>query len=162
MAAAGSTGDVTTKVFREATYDLIRNRLRDAPEGTSTFGSDLNQGRLRVWSTTPDVDSNTFGVIEVSRHGPVTAGLGRDVVYDGLGALVDTIEVLRPQWANAAAVLASFAGEAPAHVRVSVWHPALGITTVSRWSRTIEPWEDDLAAIRREFRRHTGYPDWEP
>jgi hypothetical protein len=162
MAAAGWTGDVTTKVFRPQVYQLMKDVLEGAPGGTSTFGRDLNQGHLRLWTTEPDVDSVTYGVIDVSRHGSVVAALGRDVVYDGLAAVVDTVRVLEPQWTNAATVLRSFAGDAPAHARVALWHPERGSTDVARWTTTDGPWDEDLASIQREVRRHVGYEDWEP
>lgn len=161
MAAVGATGDVTTKVFRESVHELALRLVRAAPEAAPhRVGGDLGQGRLRVWSY--DSDEAPIRLVEVSRHGPVTVALGSAIVDDGLRAVAQSVEVLRPYWADAAAVVAELSSVGLAHVRVAVRGKARGVTAASRWTNSHEPSQEDLLAIQRELRRSLGMLAWEP
>jgi schlafen family protein len=161
MAAAGATGDMTARAFRKRTYDLAKALVQGAPAAhPNKLGTDLNQGRVRVWGLS--ADGNPVSLIEVSRHGHVIGALGREEVDDGLRAAAQSIRVVEASWSNAAVILKSFAGEAPAHSRVAVWHQERAWTVVARWTTTDGPSDDDLAAVHREIRRTLGQTAWEP
>jgi hypothetical protein len=161
MAAVGATGDMTARALRERTYEIATSLVRAAPNAHPNWLDwDLGQGRLRVWAYSSDRKPVSF--VEVSRHGHVVAALGREIVYDGLNAAAQSISVVEPYWSNAARVLRSFAGDAPAHARASLWHPHRGLTQISRWTTTDGPSESDLAAVNREIKRTLGLPAWEP
>jgi len=165
LASPSLPADVSAAVFRQATYDRLRELLtgplRADPPEVNRLGGEVSQHALSAWSLS-SFHSGEGYAMRVGRHGAVAVGRSDPDLDSGLRVAADDPNSLLPMWAAAVTLLRDLGAEGPAHVAVRLWDGRRGETDLARWSAVTDPGAQELESIQREAQRALGQPAWEP